>query len=143
MYWLHRVNSQEWTKNFKIYTIKKSPCARLEEAYRNANLEPHVVDWSNLVNQLRSRTQNNYGDYKPEQYDVDPSAKTMGYLRRRVRRTFRQLAKDFPSAFPAAAAEMLMLSSSTSGYYSISNLAQDFIMSSDQRHLWLNQQAPY
>ena len=88
-----------------LYNQKESHRTRLEEAYRNADLEPQVVDWSSLIEDLEVRTQNNYGDYEPEQYDVDPSSKTMGYLRRRVRRTFRQLAKDFPSAFPAAAAE--------------------------------------
>ena len=115
--------------------------AELTEAYRNADLEPNVIDWNHLIKyELQERTQNNYGEYEAERYEVDPSKKTLNYLRRRARRTLRRISNDFPSAFPAIAAEMLMLADSNNSYSS--NLAQDFIMSNEQRHLWLHQQGP-
>ena len=100
----------------------------LANLQRVGRYEPRLFNWSRVRG---SRSVDKYGDVESESYSAEPSKKTFSYLERRARRTFRNLAKDFPEAFPGAAAEMLMTSSTlTSAYIQ------------QQEHLWLDQMSP-
>ena len=102
--------------------------ASIQEAYRNARLEPNVINWSS-IRDYRSAD----GDYRFERFPADPSQRTLNYLQRRARRTFRHLAADFPEAFPGAAVELLMSTHSNT-------MASRFVK--EKRALWLQQQTP-
>ena len=77
-----------------------------------------MYNWSYLE---RSWPSNQYGEYdaSEDSYAYSPSSKTMAYLRRRSARTMRNLAKDFPQAFAAAAADMMIGSRSTATTYEL------------------------
>ena len=87
----------------------------LQQAYRNRNLEPALARWNWLT---QDADPDEYGDfYYSSSINPDPSAKTFAYLQRRSTRTMRMLTTDFPEAFPAAGAEMLMRSLTNTGYF--------------------------
>ena len=104
----------------------------IARAYEHRDLEPDVLDWEHFISytgtDLRS---NKYGDVQQNRYGiVDPSSKTIEYLKRRARRTFRTLAKDFPESFASAGCEMLLCAHDS--------LVQQYIRS--RKDLWLNNQ---
>ena len=105
-----------------------------EKAYEHRNLEPDIVSWSNLINKATrwsEVTLDEFGDvstsrsYMNESWD--PSLKTLAYLKRRARRTFRNLAKDFPESFPGIASEMLLSNVSTTVQWYIRSRSDLFV----------------
>ena len=102
----------------------------LRRAYFNADLEPSVEYWDDLITE---ESEDDYGDFYYENSEnslrPDVSAKTLGYLKRRSQRTMRTLAKDFPEAFTSAGAEMMMY-----GWTWTSRFIQA------QEHLWKRDQ---
>ena len=100
--------------------------ASLEKAYEHRDLEPSVINWDSILRntQYNAVKLSAEGDLSIEgtylNEVVDPSDKTIAYLKRRSRRTLRNLAKDFPESFSDVASEFLLSQTTHS-------LAQNFI----------------